>query len=206
MASLLRRPGAAWCAMALGLFAGSLVCFSRAAVPVLEWQPAVLAEETWRAWTAVFVHYSRLHLIGNLTGLALTAAFGWVSRVPPSSAVAWFAAWPLTHLAFLWLAPDLLHYGGLSGVVHAGVAIGLVHLFLHGTRSQRLVAAALLAGLVAKILSETPWRGSIQQQDGWDINIAPIAHVAGVMAGTACALAADAWQRRRRLVSRTSHG
>jgi rhomboid family GlyGly-CTERM serine protease len=196
MASRLRRPGAAWCALALGLFVGSLLGFSRSAVPVLEWQPQALAEQPWRAWSAVFIHYSRLHLVGNLTGLALTAALGWVSRVPASGAVAWAAAWPLTHLAFLWMAPDLMHYGGLSGVVHAGVAIGLTHLFLTGSRSQRLIAAALLAGLVAKILSETPWRGSVQQLEGWDIGIAPIAHVTGVLAGTLTALCAYAWQRR----------
>ena len=32
--------------------------------------------------------------------------------MPTSGAVAWAAAWPLTHLAFLWMAPDLMHYGG----------------------------------------------------------------------------------------------
>jgi hypothetical protein len=115
--------------------------------------------------------------------------------VPAPAAVAWFAAWPATHLLFLWLAPDLLHYGGLSGVVHAGVAIVLIHLFVTGTRGQRLVAAAVLAGLVAKILTETPWRASVQRLDGWDIGIAPIAHVTGVVAGTVAALVAQRWQR-----------
>jgi hypothetical protein len=54
----------------------------------------------------------------------------------------------------------------------------------------------VLAGLVAKILTETPWRGSVQRLDGWDIGIAPIAHVTGVAAGTVAALAVRAWQRR----------
>jgi hypothetical protein len=75
------------------------------------------------------------------------------------------------------------------------VAIGLVHLFITGTRTQRLIAAALCAGLIAKLLSETPWRGAVQQHDGWDIAIAPIAHVSGVLAGTSLALAAHALRR-----------
>lgn len=190
------RPGVAWCAMALVLLLGSLIAFTPAAKPVLEWQPERAIGEPWRAWSAAFVHYSRLHLIGNLTGLALTAAFGWVSRVPTGGAVAWGVAWPLTHLAFLWLAPDLRHYGGLSGVVHAGVAIVLTQLFITGTRGHRAVAAAVLAGLVAKIVSETPWRGAVQQLEGWDIAIAPIAHVSGVLAGTCAALVLHALQRR----------
>ncbi len=193
----LRRPGAAWAAVALALLLGTLLSQVMNAASSFEWQPGALITQPWRAWSAAFVHYSALHLIGNLTGLALTAAFGGVSRVPASDAAAWLAAWPLTHLAFLFAAPDLLHYGGLSGVVHAGVAIVLAHLFVHGAPGQRWVATAVLAGLIAKIATETPWRGSVQQLEGWDIGIAPIAHVTGVAAGTACYLAAWAWRRSR---------
>ncbi|MET0333025.1 MAG: rhombosortase [Rhizobacter sp.] len=192
---MLQRPGWAWCAMAAVLLLGSLLALGPAARPVLEWQPAQAWSDPWRWWSAAFVHYSRIHLIGNLTGLALVAAFGWVSRVPLTSTVAWGFAWPLTHGLFLWLAPDLRYYGGVSGVVHAGVAVVLTHLFLTGTRGQRAVAVALLAGLIAKIVSETPWRASVQQLDGFDIPIAPIAHVSGVLAGTVLALAVHALQR-----------
>jgi rhomboid family GlyGly-CTERM serine protease len=187
----------AWGAVALLLLLGTLLSQVLNAASAFEWQPAAVTTQPWRAWSAAFVHYSTLHLVGNLTGLALTAAFGWVSRVPASDAVAWMAAWPLTHLAFLFAAPDLLHYGGLSGVVHAGVAIVLVHLFITGARAQRWVAAAVLAGLIAKIATETPWRGAVQRLEGWDIGIAPIAHVTGVAAGTACSLLALAWRRSR---------
>lgn len=196
MTRALREPGVAWCVVALVLLAGSLVAFATPLTPVLEWRPDQAFSEAWRVWSAAFVHYSRLHLIGNVTGLALTAAFGWVSRVPLRGAAAWVVAWPFTHLAFLWLAPDLHHYGGLSGVVHAGVAIVLTHLFITGTRGQRAVAAAVLAGLVTKILTETPWRGAVQHPAGWDIAIAPIAHVTGVLSGTLAALTAHALRAR----------
>jgi len=192
----LQRPGAAWCAVALALLVGSLVSFALHAVGTLEWQPGLAVTQPWRWWSAAFVHYSTLHLVGNLCGLALTAAFGWVTHMPLRAALAWFAAWPLTHLAFLWAVPDLLHYGGLSGVVHAGVAIVITHVLIFGTRGQRAVVATVLVGLIAKIATETPWREAVQRHEGWDIGIAPMAHVTGVVAGTLCLLLAHAWWQR----------
>lgn len=186
MLAVLRRPGAAWCAVALLLLAGTLISLALSVTRLLEWQPEQAAQQPWRWWSAAFVHYSSLHWVGNLTGLSLTAAFGWVSRVPPRAALAWFLAWPFTHLAFLWAVPELKHYGGLSGVVHAGVAIVIAHLLITGTRGQRAVAATVLAGLLAKIVTETPWREAVQHHDGWDIGIAPMAHVTGVVSGVVC--------------------
>lgn len=190
-----RRPGVAWCGMAFVLWVGMLAG-TLAPAAALEWQPATALHEPWRWWTAAFTHYSRLHLIGNLFGLALTAAFGWAARVPPSAAAAWFAAWPLTHLA-LWLVPDLQRYAGVSGVVHAGVAIVIAQTLVAGTRAQRFVVGCVLVGLVGKIASETPWRGAVQQFEGWDIAIAPIVHVTGIVSGSACLAAARLIHHRK---------
>jgi rhomboid family GlyGly-CTERM serine protease len=198
MGAALRRPGAAWLAVALSLLIGSVLCLLLDAGGGLEWRPSLLLQQPWRWWSAAFVHYSTLHWVGNFTGLALTAAFGWVSRVPLRAAVAWFIAWPLTHLAFLWMAPGLLHYGGLSGVVHAGVAIVIIHMLITGTRGQRAVVATVGVGLLIKIATETPWRAPVQHLEGWDIGIAPIAHVTGALAGALCVLLAHAWSLRNR--------
>jgi rhomboid family GlyGly-CTERM serine protease len=192
--TFLSQPGRAWCALSAVLLAGSLVAMGLPAT-ALDWQPALAFTEPWRAWTAAFVHLSTMHVVGNFTGLALTAAFGWVSRVPPRAALAWFLAWPLTHWGLGLATPDLLHYAGLSGVVHAGVIIVIVHLLVHGERGPRLVAATVLAGLVTKIATETPWRGAVQQFEGWDIGIAPMAHVTGVASGLLCLFAIALWQR-----------
>jgi rhomboid family GlyGly-CTERM serine protease len=194
--AVLRRPGATWCALALLLLLGSVLSLALDASGALEWRPSLVTLQPWRWWTAAFVHYSTMHVVGNFTGLALTAAFGWVSRVPPRTAVAWLAAWPLTHLAFLWMAPGLMHYGGLSGVVHAGVAIVIAHMLITGTRGQRFVVGCVLVGLIAKIITETPWRAPVQHLEGWDIGIAPIAHVTGVLSGTLCVLIAHVWSLR----------
>ena len=157
------------------------------AAETLDWQPALAFRQPWRAFTAVFVHYSVAHLIGNLAGVALAGVFGVVARVSSRMAWAWLAAWPLTHWGLL-VKPDLAHYGGLSGVVHAGVAIVIAYVLATGTRAQRLVGTAVLAGFCGKLLSESPWGAALRYPAGWDIAVAPIAHATGALAGALCAV------------------
>ena len=164
---------------------------------LIDWQPARFASEPWRAVSAVGVHYSVAHLGGNLAGVALAALLGVGARVPARLAWAWLAAWPLTQLGLLGLAPTLAHYGGLSGVLHAGVAIVVIDLLGRGTRAQQGVGAALGLGLVAKLLSETPWGPVLRVTPGWDFAVAPIAHSSGAIAGLLCAGIAHAWARWR---------
>ena len=175
---------------ACGLLGGLLPAAS------IDWQPALAAREPWRALSAVGVHYSPTHLAVNLVGVFVAALFGVVARVDTALAAAWLAAWPLTHLGLL-VRPDLTHYGGLSGVLHAGVAVVVTGLLATGTRAQRAVAAALAAGLVAKLVSEAPWGAAVRPVDGWDIAVAPLAHTTGALAGVGCAVVALALTRHR---------
>ncbi|MBC8057927.1 MAG: hypothetical protein H7Y61_15250, partial [Rhizobiales bacterium] len=116
-------------------------------------------------------------------------------RVPVRLAVAWLAAWPLTQLGLL-IRPELAHYGGLSGVLHAGVAIVLTFLLINGTRAQRAVSGAVAIGLTAKLLSEAPWGAVLRHPPEWDIAIAPLAHTTGAVAGVVCAVVAMLWPLR----------
>ena len=184
----------AWVALAV-LLAAAALAGSGADPSRLDWQPARAAAEPWRAFTAVAVHYSTLHLGANLAGTALVAALGVVARVPAPLVVAWACAWPLTQLG-LALRPDLAHYGGLSGVLHAGAAVIAVQLILAGTRVGRAVGVAFGAGIVLKVLIETPWGPPLRHPPGWDIATAPLGHATGLVAGTVCALAACAMMRR----------
>jgi hypothetical protein len=109
--------------------------------------------------------------------------------------VAWACAWPLTQLG-LWFRPDLAHYGGLSGVLHAGAAVVALHLLWHGPGARRLIGAALAAGLVCKVSLEAPWGPALRVGTGWDFATAPLAHATGLLAGTLCALAAAALHPR----------
>ena len=179
------RDSRAWVFVAAGLAACALLGW-----PVnhesIDWQPALALSQPWRAFTAVGVHYSLQHLIGNLAGVALAGVFGVAALVPQRMAWAWLAAWPLTHLGLL-VKPALSHYGGLSGVVHAGVAVVIVCVLSSGTRRQRWVGGAVLVGFCAKLLSESPWGEVLRHPTGWDIAVAPIVHATGALAGALCA-------------------
>ncbi len=194
-----------WLLLSGLLAAGSLLALAIPAV-VLDWQPEMAGREPWRAWSAAWVHWSALHLGANLLGLALVATLGAVGRVGTRWAVAWALAWPLTHAA-LWVRPDLLHYGGMSGVLHAGVAVAAVSLWVDANsstpgapadRRQRTVAAAIALGLTIKIVSEAPWGPTLRHGADWDIAVAPLAHATGAAAGTLCAVLAAALQLTRR--------
>lgn len=183
-----RRPergGAAasrpWLALAALAALGTMLA---AGLPAhtLDWQPARAASEPWRSVTAAWVHWSALHAMANLAGVAVVAAFGHAAGLGRGAAWAWLLAWPLTQLGLL-AQPDLAHYGGLSGVLHAGVAIGAAWLLLHTRGRSRLLGAAVAAGLALKLLLEAPLGPALRQLPGWDMPVAPFAHLSGALAG-----------------------
>ena len=163
----------------------------------IDWQPALAAREPWRALSAVGVHYGASHLGGNLAGVALAGLFGVVARVTPPVAWAWLAAWPLTQLGLL-ARPELAHYGGLSGVLHAGVAAVATFMILTGTRAQRAVAAAVFAGLFLKLWGEAPWAATLRLDAARGFAVAPLAHATGALAGIVCSAVALALFTRQR--------
>ena len=188
------RGSVAWAAVAALFGACALLGW---AVPhgALDWQSALAFTQPWRWFTAIGVHYSVAHLLGNLAGIALAGVFGVVARVPLRLALAWLAAWPLTHLGLL-AKPALAHYGGLSGVVHAGVAAVIACVLITGNRAQRWVGTAVLVGFCGKLLSESPWAEVLRHPAGWDIAVAPIVHATGALAGALCATAVLLWPHR----------
>lgn len=185
-----------WLALTAVLVVGAL---GGAAVPraLIDWQPALALSQPWRAWTAIGVHYSALHLGANLAGAVLVGALGAAARVGSGAVLAWAVAWPLTQAGLL-LRPDLLHYGGLSGVLHAGVAVVAVHLVVAVKEPRpRWIGAATGAVLAAKVLLEAPWGPALRRVDGWDIALAPAAHASGALVGAAAGLVAALASMRR---------
>ena len=184
----MNRPGRWWLRLAAGLAGASLLAWWLPA-PLLDWQPALATTEPWRAFTAAFVHWSALHLGANLLGTAVVAALGLAARLPARAAIAWLLAWPLTQIG-LAVQPALLHYGGLSGVLHAGVAVAALWLLVRdvpGQGRRRMLGGAVMAGLVLKVLLEQPWGAPLRTGGGWDIATAPLAHATGLLAGLLCA-------------------
>ena len=182
------RPGQTWLALAAFLAAGSVAAWWLPAVSLkgLDWQPGLALSQPWRAWTAVAVHWSTQHLMANLGATLAVAAFGWAARLPARATLAWALAWPLTHAALL-VQPALAHYGGLSGVLHAGVAVATLWLMATARGRVRLIGAAVFAGMLVKLVSEEPWGPPLRLGAGFDIATAPLAHVTGAAAGLLCA-------------------
>ena len=150
-----------------------------------DWQPSLALSQPWRWWTAAGVHFSVWHLGANLAGCAVVAAFGWAAGCGRRATLAWVLAWPLGHLGLL-LDPGLSHYGGLSGVLHAGVAIAAWQAWCGGHRSW--IAVGVLAGLAVKIASESPWELALRPLPEWGITVAPLAHATGAAAGLLSAM------------------
>ena len=161
-----------------------------------DWQPALAASQPWRWWSAALVHWSEMHLAANLAGVAVVGALGRVAQVPTEVSLAWLASWPLLHLALL-LQPELAHYGGLSGLLHAGVAAAATYIVRYGPQHQRPIGWAILLGMVVKIVWEAPWGEPLRHVAGWDIATAPLAHATGALAGVSCTLLALAMSQRR---------
>ena len=199
--------GRAWLGLAGALaLASVLTWFAPAAL--LDWQPALAAGEPWRAFTGAWVHWSPRHLAANLLGAGIVAALGWRARLPTRAAVAWALAWPLTQCGLL-LRPELAHYGGLSGVLHAGIAVAACWLLFRpghpgqpAPKRERWIGGAVAIGLAVKLLLEAPWGPSLRPPapgSEWDIAIAPLAHASGAMAGLVCAAALLVLERRARI-------
>ena len=126
-----------------------------------------------------------MHLGVNLGAAAAVAAFGWAAKLPPRAALAWGVAWPLTHVGLL-LRPELAHYGGLSGLLHGGVAVVVLWLLVQERGRRRAIGAMVGLGLAAKLWLEQPWGPVLRPAAGWDIALAPLAHATGAAAGLLC--------------------
>ncbi len=159
--------------------------------------------QPWRAFTAAWVHWSPQHLLLNLLALTTVAALGWAARLPRSAALAWLLAWPLTHLVLVVVqlpAPVPTHYGGLSGVLHAGAGIvGVWLVTMKLGKAQAWIGYALLALLAVKLGAEMVAGPRLLQGGAGTIAFAsvPQAHLAGALAGLAAAVLVLAATRLR---------
>jgi rhomboid family GlyGly-CTERM serine protease len=177
-----RRGSLTWPACSAGLAAIAVLSYSSART-TLDFQPALADVEPWRLWSAAFVHWSSAHLIANLAGCAVVGAFGWAAHAGRREVLAWLLSWPLTHAA-LALEPSLAHYGGLSGLLHAGVAVAAVGLLGQPSAFRRRVGWIVLGGLALKVLLELRLGPAPL---GGGASVAPFAHAAGALAGAGCA-------------------
>ena len=112
---------------------------------------AILAGEVWRLVTGHLVHADAPHLAWNVAGVLLV----WFLFAREYSLRGWLgillASTVATDLGFLLLEPGLDWYVGFSGVLHGGMAAGLVAWLRTARDPLTLVVGVLFA---AKLLWE----------------------------------------------------
>lgn len=192
------RPWAwLWWALAAAALGVALASSSwwPGAATALDWQRQRVWSQPWRMWTAALVHLDTLHLWANVLGCAVLAFVGRAARVSVRAVCACFLAWPVTHLALL-ASADLQRYAGLSGVLHAGVAVLAVELVATRRGRDRGIGLALAVGLALKLVLERAWAAPVSTDGAWSFPVATVAHLAGALAGGACAVATVLWAAR----------
>jgi rhomboid family GlyGly-CTERM serine protease len=191
-----RGPGVAWAAFGLSLALASLVVASLGLDPHAgAWSRAQLGVEPWRWITGAWVHWTPAHAAANIAGALVLAGVGWRAGLSAQAAGAWALALPLAQLG-LGLKPDLQVVAGLSGFLHAGVAVLVTHLVLQASGRDRWVGVALGLGLLVKLGLEQPWGPALRAEAMWGaMPIVPWAHLAGVVAGLLAFALVAAWRR-----------
>jgi rhomboid family GlyGly-CTERM serine protease len=197
-----QQPGRLWVALALlgAAWAAASVAWQADAAR-WSWDRAWLPEEPWRWATGALTHWSAWHAGANVAGALVLATLGWRAGLPRRAACAWALAAPLGQLLLL-AHPDLMRVAGLSGWLHAGVAIAALHVMAAPGR-DRWVGALIGLGLLVKLGLEQPWGPALRHEPLWGaMPVAPWAHAAGALAGVMAVVTACGW----RAVARAARG
>jgi rhomboid family GlyGly-CTERM serine protease len=186
------QAGQAWLLLSTLLAAASLLVFALG--PAQHWALAA-GPEPWRLLSAGAAHWNALHLAGNLAGLAVIGWLGRRAALPDQAAVAWLLAGPLAH-GMLWLHPHLPPYAGLSGWLHAGVAVAVIELLQRAGQDRR-IGIGIGLGLLLKLLLEQPWGPLLRPDDWWGGATLPLAHACGAAAGLMAGALTLFWKIRK---------
>jgi rhomboid family GlyGly-CTERM serine protease len=135
----------------------------------------------WTLWTAPLVHLSVAHALANCFALAALlgmAALGGGKPLLLRYLIGLLIAWPLSTLSLM-LCPQVSYYVGLSGLVHAGVA--LLGVFL--LQGSRYLGLTLLLGLAVKLWQEQAWVQPVVWSADWGFHVVVVAHLYGAVVG-----------------------
>lgn len=153
----MRLPAPGWAAVGLAAVLLALAAGGEAVRAALRWERAGLAAgEGWRLLTGHLVHLDLRHAALNAAGLLLVAALWRGVLRPRQWCVVVLAAVAAIDAGLWWLDRDLDWYVGVSGVLHATMAAGIVREAASGDRLALGLAAVGLAKLVAETWGLAP--------------------------------------------------
>lgn len=154
------------------------------------WRADDWDDRPWSLWTSAWVHMNTQHLISNQLAVGALAAMAWVLKPGLRASLAWLLTWPVIPLVLPYW-PHIGYYAGLSGLIHAAVAVVGVYLVAGRTTvpMARRWGGMLLLGLLAKLLIERAWHWPVVWSDNLGISVVQASHLVGAVAGTVATLA-----------------
>jgi membrane associated rhomboid family serine protease len=149
----------------------------------LAWDATGWLRHPWTLWTSAWVHTSLGNLAGNLLAIVGLAVAGAALGARRPAAIALLVAWPASTLALL-IWPEVTHYAGLGGAIHAAAAVLGVH--IAARPAFKPFSPLLFAALALKLLAERGWAQPVAFDPSWGFNVVYAAHLTGALAGAAC--------------------
>jgi rhomboid family GlyGly-CTERM serine protease len=172
---------------ALGIATAVLLLHASGLGDALEYRRAFLANEPWRLLTGHLVHINWPHALINAAALLIVARLFAPDLSAPRQMAILLSAGVVIGLGLAALAPEILWYRGLSGVLHAlffaGAAKWLFSEQPHTVRKLWL-PAALFAGGWIKVALEQPAGGVLPYADWLGAAVVPQAHLLGAAWGS----------------------
>ena len=154
------------------------------------WRADDWDDRPWSLWSSAWVHMNTQHLISNQLAVGALAAMAWVLKPGLRASLAWLLTWPVIPLVLPYW-PHIGYYAGLSGLIHAAVAVVGVYLVAGRTTvpMARRWGGMLLLGLVTKLLIERAWHWPVVWSDNLGISVVQASHLVGAVAGMVAAFA-----------------
>ena len=181
----MKRSGSWLLLCALHAVASMLLWWTReGTLDAFIWRADGWTAQPWTLWTSAWVHLNTPQLIFNQIALGALTAFAWVIRPNWTCTLAWLLAWPLGQLSLLWW-PQIGYAVGLSGVLHAGIAVLAVQLLRQRIaipKAQRWGGLLALV-LLGKLLLERGWAYPVVWDGAHDMSVVQAGHLSAAAWG-----------------------
>lgn len=178
-----------WLHLVLPLLPLALLLAPESWVNALEYQrDTILSGEWWRLWSGHFVHFTAMHAWVNCMLLALLLQL--ICRVYSWKLVAslMISGPPLISLALMCIVPEMTVYRGASALAALFLAVFMGYALSKARGMPALLLYAVAIAWLAKLYAESNGSEALSNLPA-GVHVAWQAHIAGILAGTAAALA-----------------